>query len=121
MFTCPVTRFLHELARSVIISIRSPIIRPLLLRTQTIGLMAPIPGSVTVGGSGTTERAATAGEIGGSSTKPASVIVSAVPGESEAIKEPCPAVEPAVNRSWGRFIPRTLALIANPLAGGRED
>jgi hypothetical protein len=64
--------------------------------------------------------AATAGKISGSSTKPVSVIVSAVsghPGDQGA----WPAVEPAVNRNWERFIPRTLALITNPLAEGGED
>ena len=80
-----------------------------------------MPRSVTVGGSGTTVMAATAGEISGSSTKPVSVIVSAVSGASRAIREPWPAVEPAVNRNWERFIPRTLALITNPLAKGGED
>ena len=80
-----------------------------------------MPRRVTVGGSGTTVMAATAGEISVSSTKPVSVIVSAVSGASRAIREPWPAVEPAVNRNQERFIPRTLALITNPLAEGGED
>ena len=53
--------------------------------------------------------AATAGEISGSSTKPVSVIVSAVSGASRAIREPWAAVEPAVNRNCERFIPRSLS------------
>jgi hypothetical protein len=59
-----------------------------------------MPRSVTVGGSGTTMMAATAGEIGGASTKPVCVIVSAVSWAPRAIREPWPAVEPAVNRNW---------------------
>jgi hypothetical protein len=109
------------MAQSVVIPIRYPSIRPLLLRTQAIGLRAPMPRSVTVGGSGSTVMAATAGEISGSSMKPVSVIVSAVSGASRAIREPWPAVEPAVNRNWERFIARTLAQITNPVAEGRED
>ena len=80
-----------------------------------------MPRSVTVGGSGTTVMAATAGEIGGASTKPVCVIVSAVSWAPRAIREPWPAVEPAVDRNRERFIPRTLALITNPLAKGGED
>jgi hypothetical protein len=101
-------RFLPETAQSVVKPIRYPSIRPLLLRTQTIRLRAPV-------------MAATAGEISGPSAKPVSVIVSAVSGASRAIGEPWPAVEPAVNRNWERFIPGTLALITNPLAEDGED
>ena len=101
MFTSPAVRFLPEMAQSVVIPIRYPSIRPLLLRTQTIRLRAPIPRSVTVGGPGTTVMAATAGEISGSSTKPVSVIVSVVSGASRAIREPWPAVKPAVSQHCG--------------------